>query len=248
MLKHLFFSSFLFFSSSLTAQVFDHMLDLLKESPYGFSMIDLAITAEDVEDFHSIDIQKEYYYQQFGEIEQTENKIADFLSGIGTNERDLVERISNRLAEMANELVEVSGRETAWIHLHAFIPTSFFDLSNWHIDGYYYSITDPSELVYKFVYTLQGPSTLFYPLPKGKRKEVSKHLFDRNYMHTFCSTGSAIHSNINQGVVFLAGKKETAALHSEPPIQENRLFFSVVPCSKKQLEMLKNKIVKFYPK
>ena len=51
----------------------------------------------------------------------------------------------------------------------------------------------------------------------------------------------------NAGAIFIGGPG-FAALHSEPPIHQSRLFLSVVPCKQAQLAELKARVISVYPR
>ena len=71
---------------------------------------------------------------------------------------------------------------------------------------------------------------------------------DRNYMKEFCQIENIVSPRLGEGVVFVGGRGVgLAALHSEPPIHENRLFFSIVPCTENQLVELKARVLGVYP-
>ena len=219
----------------------------LKDNPYGFYFFDIGITEQDLADFNSLDVQAEKFYHQFGELSNTERGIADFLSKIGENDENLVLRVASRLTQITNQFMASSQRETAWVHLRASVPTDRYDIPRWHMDGYYFTPVE-GYLMYKFAVTLVGPSTLYYPIPQELRRTAWRHMLDRKYMQEFCQADRVMSPKEGEGVVFLAGKKTESALHSEPPIHQNRLFFSITPCNEKQLAELKVKVLAVYPK
>ncbi|MGI4851060.1 MAG: hypothetical protein ACRYGR_03895 [Janthinobacterium lividum] len=47
-----------------------------------------------------------------------------------------------------------------------------------------------------------------------------------------------------QGMIFKVGNLTTAALHSEPPIKEDRLFLSIVPCGFKDISGMRQRLGK----
>lgn len=221
----------------------------LKDDRYGFVIVDRLITDEELEGFQYIDIQSERFYHQFGELEKTQEGISDFLSSVGANERELASQAAAILAHIASQVIEASGKETAWIHLRASVPTDKFDLPRWHMDGYYYIPEGPDDLLFKFAATFLGPPTLFYRLPSELRNGIRRHIPDRKYMKEFCQVENIVTARVGEGVVFIGGRGAgVAALHSEPPIHENRLFFSVIPCSNEQLPELKARVFAVYPK
>ena len=68
------------------------------------------------------------------------------------------------------------------------------------------------------------------------------------FMHSFCQPELVVTPEREEGVFFMGGKKDFAALHSEPPVHEKRLFFSLIPCSEQQLIELKPKVMILFPK
>jgi hypothetical protein len=220
-------------------------LSELKEDPYGFLFVDVGITAEDLENFSSIDIQKERVYHQFGELETT-LEIANFFSALGANGRELSLQAASLIHKIVSDVITASGRETAWIYIRAFTPTDQYDTPRWHLDGYYYSPEREDDLIFKFALTLLGPTTLFYLLPEELRKTAETHTRNRQYMKNFCRLENIRSPRMGEGAVFTAGR--SSALHSEPPIHENRIFFTVVPCMERELQALKTRVLSVYPK
>lgn len=239
----------LMISSQLQGVSLDDALYELKENPYGFVLCDVGVTPRDLECFSSIDIRREWVFHQFGELDIIEESIANFISEIGSNGSGLTSQIASRLTEIAKEVIEASGKETAWICLRSFTPISQFDIPRWHVDGPYYAPDGPKDLLFKFVVTLIGPSTLFYPLPLDLRKTTGKAVHNRQYMKNFCKREKIVSPHLGEGTVFRWGQYiELTALHSEPPIHENRLFLSIVPSTEMQLPMLKARVTAIYPK
>ena len=215
----------------------------LKEAPYGFAMVDVDFS---LENFSSIDIQRDGVYHHFGE-DNIEESMAHFFSEIGHNEEALRTAIS--IKEIIRKVLEASRKETGWICLRAFIPTTRFDIPRWHVDGPYYAPDEPEDLLFKFVLTLRGPTTLFYPLSPELRKITEKGIHNRQYMKAVCKEENIISPQIGEGAVFIAGLfTAVTALHSEPPIHEHRLFLSIVPCTETQLLALKRRVSSLYPK
>jgi hypothetical protein len=102
--------------------------------------------------------------------------------------------------------------------------------------------------MFKFAVTLMGRPTLFYPIAKDLRRTAWTKTLDRKFLHEFCRADQILTAKEGEGVIFLAGNWKESALHSEPPIHENRLFFAITPCSEKQLAELKAKVLAIYPK
>jgi hypothetical protein len=133
------------------------------------------------------------------------------------------------------------------LRLRSFTPTSEYDVPRWHQDGYYYAPYEGNP--YKFAITLKGPATLFYKLPPHlkenfltlTREGMEKNGYNRQALATLLKPfkEAAFIPQPYQGAVFIVGS-EYAAVHSEPPIHEERLFLSVLPGSKAQIKEWKD--------
>jgi len=236
-------------SLSLYGVSLNHAFNELKENRYGFAFVDVGVSEEDLTHFQRLDIQREWIYHHFGELDELPNVISDFICEMGENERALASQIAAQLTQIVHEVIEVSGKQTAWVNLQSFIPTNIYDLPRWHWDGYFYAPEGPDELLCKFAMTFVGPPTLFYLLPPELRQTAARHLQNRHYMHRFCQEENIVSAKAGEGAIFLGGQGAgVSALHSAPPIHENRFFFSIVPCSESQLPSLQKRVLAVYPK
>ena len=203
----------------------------LVDHRYGFCFVDVGITSEDMAYFDALEICKNHELNHFGEIASLQENVAAFLSEIGTNETEVVERAARRIHEIAIEIIKVSGRETAWVCMRASLPNSLFDIPRWHFDGKYYAERE-NYPQYKFAMALRGASTLFYPMPKELtelRRVIRMHMSDRKFTQELFRAEDVVSPPKGMGAFFIAGDANRAAFHSEPPIHESRLFFFWCP-------------------
>lgn len=213
----------------------------LGDQRYGFCFVDVGISAEDLWDFDAIAVCKNHQLNVFGELAALEGNVAAFLKEIGPNEPAHVVRVAKRIDAIAREIIEASGKETAWFCLRAALPTDFFDIPRWHLDGYYYRPSD-NAMQYKFAIALKGAPTLFYPLSnefKELRAVIRQNMINRKFTHELFRAEEIVSAPKGTGVFFIAGDNNRAAFHSEPPIHENRLFFFLVPCASEEIERLR---------
>lgn len=216
-------------------------LHALAEAPYGFCFFDVGITERDLTLFDQLIITKTASLDLF-ETTEFPLHVIPFLRDLGTDNEILLAAAAQRITDIVELLIHTSDRTTAWISLRALVPTDLYDLARWHMDGFYFSPQGPEELLYKFAITLRGASTLFYPVIKEERRAVWYKTPDRAYMNQLCKPEKIIRPERGEGVVFLSGRVAQSALHAEPPIDEVRLFLSVVPCDEKQIEELKKRV------
>lgn len=87
--------------------------------------------------------------------------------------------------------------------------------------------------------SLKGKSTLFYNLPQEQRREFYLLLDNqnRNSLARLLDRSKAISAKFGQATIYVVGA-EHAAVHSEPPIHEGRIFLSILPGSKTQIQEL----------
>jgi hypothetical protein len=53
--------------------------------------------------------------------------------------------------------------------------------------------------------------------------------------------GTKINITNNQGIIFVAGNRDNCLIHSEPKMDGNRMFLSILPCSKEDMSYMENK-------
>lgn len=200
----------------------------------SFIFFDLMLSPEELTALERIKINFPKEYNNLGALEVLRNEVIAYVKSLGNKEERVVETVSQMIHRIACDCVRASGKATAWVALRASQQNSDFDLARWHVDGYYYQ---PYFGQYKFAFTFKGPGTKFYKLPKqmrekftallqeGNRQKLSKLLYDSRLV---------MQAQSDQGTVFIVGA-DNAAVHSEPPINEERLFMSVLPGSKEQI-------------
>lgn len=228
-----------------SSQSITDALKTLPKSPYGYCFFDVGITDEDLILFDSLDIQTTNQFNQFGSLSTLKDNIEKYLYMIGSNEKKIITTIATCLTNITHLVMHAAQRETAWISLRTSTQTAAYDMPRWHIDSYYFNPEDQNDLHYKFVVTLIGNSTLFYPVPHDQRYTFWKHTIEREKIANLCNKNMIAHAQRGQGALFMMGGVCQAAMHSEPPIDGNRLFFSIVPCNNQQLIELKRRVQAF---
>lgn len=111
----------------------------------------------------------------------------------------------------------------------------------------------------KFITTLRGPTTLVLDTTKEEKEHFyklqeynDKFILDddefdikkRKYLSENIK-GTKINLLNNNGVIFVAGDKDKCLIHSEPKHDDNRIFISILPGSKKEIDELSERTEKF---
>jgi hypothetical protein len=222
----------------------------MMEADYGFSLVNLGESEEDLSVFHRLVLSRDEHLDAFCSIDDLDEQVALFLEKIGPNPRDeVVDPCVALIHEIAVKIMEASGKGYAWFFLRATPPTDAYDLPRWHMDGYYYKDLKREKVQYKFVTALLGPSTYFYLLPntyEELRRNIWAHMRQRSLIAQICSNIAPVSLRTGEGAFFIASNVKRAALHSEPPIHEDRLFFSIVPCDESDLASMKERILANY--
>lgn len=245
-LLYLFFMGFFHHSFStcheimVSEKISNALIKLSPETP--FIIFDLTLSSADLNDLKKLKINSTLEYNNYGDLESLQSGISDFLLSLG-NSLEIANSVSKLITKIIIHSLIGSRRETAWIVLRAFTHTDEYDIPRWHTDGTFYT---SMSMQYKIVMALKGPQTLFYP--KALFETLSDQM--QNEFH-FLSDGKdgpkenriaqakildasqIISSSLNQGALFLVG--DNGALHSEPPINEERLFLSILPASKEEI-------------
>ncbi len=208
----------------------------------GFSHFDACLTEKEHETLAKIRVGGTATYDNFGDIDKIETDAARFFEKLGNNPAEAQEQASI-VARMIKKTIAGFGAETAWVAIRASQPTSEYDVPRWHTDGYFYPPHSGDRL--KAVITLKGASTLLNRLSKEKREDFQQlqrapldALESRKKLAALIDPSKTETTPPGCGTVFMSGS-EYGAVHSEPPIHSERIFVSVLPGSKKQIEHLR---------
>lgn len=212
-------------------------------STRSFAYYNLHLSENEKNAVNTLKINKTDSYNNYAHLNTLEFEVREFIKALSKEDQTNAKELSQLIVRLVNEIVQASGQETAWVAVRAFTPTSEYDMPRWHTDGYYF---EPySGAPYKFALTLKGSPTLFYPLPNNKKEEffalrrkgTEQNDHNRQALADMLEQSKEVISSAQpyQGAVFVVGSNN-AAVHSEPPIKEERLFISVLPGSKTQIK------------
>lgn len=216
----------------------------IRSAPFFYS--EKSLTTEEkriLKDFHVV---RDGTYDRFTKLDRVQLEFADFLRNeIGSTDETANTTISAIIQRNAMAAVRTLGKETGWLTVRLSKPNHLFDLPRWHYDGWFFK-PSPDETVYKFAQALKGPSTLFLEIPDGVRMRLKELLFDRDMndydrrlrIAELLSSYQRQSPPNDRGVYFVVGSGKIDGIHSEPPINEDRIFFSVVPGSVAEINEL----------
>lgn len=176
-------------------------------------------------------------YSRYGELHLLTDELLQFFPKIGSQSEKINEELAALVERIVKNVLQVAEKKSAWVCVRAFYPSAFFDQPRWHMDGRFYGLAEGERCV-KFGVALRGAGTLFYDASEEERQVFLKHQKDRDFLETFLSSQHVQQTGFSEGAFFLVADPKISAIHSEPPIAEERLFLSVLPGSEEEIEEL----------
>lgn len=223
--------STLFAETSLTLQQ-----ALEKLYPFGeesFCLVEGEIGNQDV--FSQLKIEKNISIRCVGDLEHLHNQLVEALNEIGNDQTDLVEAAAKELVELTYRVLEAEGYQNGIVMFRAFTPNQLFKIPRWHMDGNFFKPYGQNPP--KFVITLKGPGTLFQPSNCQRDyllNDLKQPEQDRQKVALRFSKEATIQTKTFEGAFFVVGN-DHAAVHSEPSINEQRIFMSVMGATDEQV-------------
>ena len=235
------------------------MRKYLKSNKRDFKFFPIKFTASESNSINNLSIKKSDNFDYYGNLESLD--FNDFFSKVGENNLKNIKIIEKIIKKITNKVLVSFDMDHFWISIRPSVPNNKFDIPRWHHDGTYFSNVDNQA---KFAFVLKGPGTLFIKKSKKViesynkiqdkfRKELNKIVDTPNYQHKINEKYRPIFAKElskyrirqvknNQGVIFWGGKDiNSKALHSEPKIDQHRLFISILPGNKEMITEWKNK-------
>ena len=209
-------------------------IDEMVLSKQSFIYVNLGLTNAELTlidrlKFNKISSESTSQYNCFGNLHLLEDELPIFLSEIGNNDEEVLQGVTKIISKTVNNVINATGKATAWVCVRASTPNHLFDLPRWHTDGRYYGLNNPhpsSVPILKFAATLKGNHTLLYRLSDDMRNVL--HQNNRASLIELLDINNAESPSRGEGVFFIVADNKMSAVHSEPRMNENRLFFSVL--------------------
>jgi len=216
----------------------------LKSDEKQFKIFDIKYSKEeqDAIDTLNLNTDKIYEFIHFSTYNNLDN-LENFIGEIGDNTKDKVIIISNLIKKIIKIVMKGYNKKDYFLIIKTFPPTDEFDIPRWHCDGRQKGFETRDDIS-KFATVFKGPGTLFIKTTPEERKSFIE--IEKNWANTIEYRkkmegeikGSRIQLENNQGAIFIAETIEdkfNCGIHSEPVINETRLFLSILPGSKKEI-------------
>jgi hypothetical protein len=227
---------------------------LLKSKDESFVFVDLNINKNDIKNLKLLTINHNSEFNYFGKkYDELHNSIKKFFLEF-TEQPVLSKKMTNIfIKKIIEPYLNATNNEYLWLTIRISVPNDIFNVPRWHTDGYYYDVSDLPQI--KLAGTLIGPSTLFIngsgsneiyqdmfaKLYKGfdyKNFDSNKDIENRKYIDSILNKYDIVQPQKNQASIFIVGLKNRSGIHSEPKMNENRLFYSIVSGNKEEIKDL----------
>ncbi|AYV82737.1 MAG: hypothetical protein Hyperionvirus2_105 [Hyperionvirus sp.] len=217
------------------------------DSPHKtFKIFNITYTSRMSNCLKDFNIAAHTSYDFWGFVEDSTKDLSAFLQTLGNNEIESVNILEKIINRIINKVSRAYKKDCVWVSLRVTLPASSYE-PRWHIDGNFYK--SDQKFQSKFVTVLKGPGTLFAELDEQTRAEFfnTAHIVPWNYdqQQLYQNKIIADAPNIkftqltnNQGAIFIVGNLTLSAIHSEPPFNEPRIFLSILPADKSEIEQL----------
>ena len=255
------------FLMAMTGFIFHNLVcidfDLQKKASqltvaHPFAFFDLQLSQQDLDLLQSLPIGVSQEFQKhetialnhYGNLDGYQRKIFDYLISLGCDDEQ-AKKAAEIMYNIAHDVLISLDQPEAWIAIRSFKSNHSYDEARWHIDESLY--TSDCGYSYKIIVALKGASTLLCDAPATVRAEFFKikstASYDRNHSTQSVRTRLAnilqncvvLSAKKGQAAVFIMGSEKFGAIHSEPVINESRIFMSIVPGSHQQITELHNK-------
>ena len=227
-------------------------IDAIINSNKSISISKTILSNDDKQKIDQLNIENKTY-NFYGDLKSISvNDITDFLGSHDVS--DII------LSKIVFPFIDAANTSFGWLTIRTSLPNDQYDIPRWHCDGIYY---ESNEVQYKMVTTLLGPSTIYKENSVelkdiynkiNKEKQSKINIKDMNDILTIDKEyrpilDSAFNNNGHKTItaenydviVFVVGDIDRCLIHSEPPINEKRLFLSIVVGTKNQIEDLSNR-------
>lgn len=230
----------------------------IRTSPYVFMNLDLNRKERAI--LNHLEVRAGPSYERFGDFFKLkeDSELPNFFRSVTNCTSEEIKILVSLVERITAEVVESLKKETGWLTIRPSKKHGLFNTPRWHRDGCFYCDENIGLGEVKFAMTLKGPQTLFYPLSEQEEasftmfsekasEELINSLEDPNFpqfyrekLSKYLDSRRTVQGILGQGSFFQVGGSNSA-VHSEPKSTDDRLFFSIVPGSKKQVEHLKAK-------
>jgi len=229
---------------------------LTVEHPFAF--FDLQISQQDLNFLQSLPIGVSDQFKKhetialnhYGNLDGYQGEIFEYLISLGCDQ-DRAFKAAEIMYNIVHDILNLLDQPEAWVAIRSFTSNHSYDEARWHIDESLH--TTDCGYSYKVIVALKGASTLLCNPSATVRAEFFKTRSTasqsrnnaaqsvRTRLANLLSNSIVLSAKKGQAAVFIMGSEKFGAIHSEPIINEPRIFMSIVPGNHDQITELYDK-------
>ncbi|MDO8530361.1 MAG: hypothetical protein Q7S10_03095 [bacterium] len=226
-------------------------MEVLKEK--GLVYFDIGLTSEEKSSRQEIKIENEPEdFSYYGPVnDELIKKLTDYFGKLGANSQEIVDSISGLVSRLAKDTQKELNADSAWVNIRTSLPNNEYDIPRWHKDAGFFK---DDEKAYKLVFNIKGAPTRFAQAvdPEGydlleQEDAINNSIYPDESSEEFKKENIRIRKglmatvkeaeppNNEQAVIYCVNNREDSKIHSEPKINEPRIFMQVLFGSEKQI-------------
>jgi len=245
---------------SLTPQNISEYLEARNITKSAFQIFHIDYTQEEKDAIHNFNVKNAGNFESFNYYgsELDKKNVKEFLEKLGDNSKKEINLITEIIFKLLSNITKGYKTDYYWIAIRIVDFSHDFDIPRWHIDGKYFQDKLNQS---KFVTVVKGPGTLlkdntpeikkvFNPINNKFRDEIISVPYgsdqdkwtkvNNKYREIFDNELKPFETKQltnDEGLIFFAGD-ENSAIHSEPKMDRQRMFISILPGSKEDIQIM----------
>ena len=238
----------------------------INSDKYDFKQFNINYNMNEKKCIDSFTLDKTQMYSYYGSLENI--SINKFLSELGNNNINLVNKMKKIILKLVQKVLDGYNMEYFWLAIRVTQPNNMYDIPRWHKDGAMLVNNEMSKFITTlkgpgtlFIKSTKRLASMYNKINKLQMDEQGKYPYDNmrqdaNNLKEQQKVGEKyriiyakkfkneqiIQLDNNMGAIFFTGSdkdKDKAALHSEPKNTIPRMFISILPNSKENIEKIK---------
>lgn len=211
--------------------------------------LDLNLTAEERESIRNLKIESDTsHLNYFGNVDSNDlsSNLDLYLKSIGENSEETIERVSRLIKRIAEGLARHFNTKFVWIDSKSMLPNDYFITPRWHTDAKFYN----PLTAYKLVMAIKGPQTRFgstaesekfvqLSIEENKEKHGSEE--DMRIRKELDLIVNEVQMPSKENPTLYLVSSDDAYIHSEPHIDEERIFIAIVAGTEEEINEWSNR-------
>jgi hypothetical protein len=234
--------------------------NFIKEKPSTHQIFNIVYNKKEKNAIQNFSIENHSGFTFKGNLQELikEDTLQNFLESIGSNNKENITILHKIIYKLIKKVLLGVSLDHFWLIIRISLPHNILKKQRWHYDGLYFP-KNPKSVQPKFITVLRGPGTLFIQnqdkalkifnkIDKERISEMDQEInfekkikIDEKYIPVFEKDLEQFEKSQlknNQGLLFMKNNNKRL-IHSEPSIDKSRIFISIVPGTKENIEEIK---------